>query len=191
MIQSALRVSYTSPKVMHWITELLIWLFDTNNEDPEFPAKAESIAAQATKRNFLDDKNYKLGVKTPHIVFNFLDYLLWKKNKTKYDKFVFEFRNSVEHWYPQNPSKDSFHRWDDKDTFGNLCIISRNVNSKFSNLSPESKMKSYGKFINNGSLKLRIMGEIIEKCSNNDWIETQCHKHENDMIDLLKVACKS
>lgn len=52
MIQSALRVSYTSPKVMHWITELLIWLFDTNNEDPEFPAKAESIAAQATKRNF-------------------------------------------------------------------------------------------------------------------------------------------
>lgn len=52
-------------------------------------------------------------------------------------------------------------------------------------------MKSYGKFINNGSLKLRIMGEIIEKCSNNDWTETQCHKHENDMIDLLKVACKS
>lgn len=191
MIQSALRVSYTSPKVMHWITELLIWLFDTNNENSEFPAKVESIAAQATKRNFLDGKNYKLGVTTPHIVFNFLDYLLWKKHKTKYDKFVFEFRNSVEHWYPQNPSKDSFHRWDDKDTFGNLCIISRNVNSKFSNLSPESKLKSYGKFIKNGSLKLRIMGEIIEKCSNNDWIETQCQKHENEMIDLLKVACKS
>lgn len=27
MIQSALRVSYTSPKVMHWITDLLLWLF--------------------------------------------------------------------------------------------------------------------------------------------------------------------
>ena len=26
MLQSALRVSYTSPKVMHWITQLLLWL---------------------------------------------------------------------------------------------------------------------------------------------------------------------
>ena len=33
MIQSALRVSYTSPKVMHWITQLLIWL--TQNEEDE------------------------------------------------------------------------------------------------------------------------------------------------------------
>ena len=28
MIQSALRVSYTSPKAMHWITRLLIWLLE-------------------------------------------------------------------------------------------------------------------------------------------------------------------
>lgn len=82
MIQSALRVSYTSPKVMHWITELLLWLF--NNDDDQNPKlidAAELIAAQATRRNFLDRGNYKLGVQTPHIVFNFLDYLLWKNDK--------------------------------------------------------------------------------------------------------------
>ena len=46
---------------------------------------------------------YEMGVNTPHIVFNYLDYLLWKDNVEKYNDFSFEFRNSVEHWYPQTP----------------------------------------------------------------------------------------
>lgn len=190
MIQSALRVSYTSPKVMHWITDLLIWLYNNKNKAPQLTDKAEFIAAQAIKNNFLNESDYKLGVKTPHIVFNFLDYLLWKSNKKEFDDFEFEFRNSVEHWYPQNPSDGSFEPWNDKDTFGNLCIISRSVNSKFSNLSPESKMKSYGKMVNKGSLKLRIMGNIIQNSSNENWIMTQCQKHEDKMINLLKEACE-
>ncbi len=191
MIQSALRVSYTSPKVMHWITELIQWLFNFDNEDAQFAqlTKAvENIAARAIKENFLDGEDYKLGVSTPHIVFNFLDYLLWKKDKKTYSDFVFEFRNSVEHWYPQNPSDGSFDSWSEKDTFGNLCIISRSVNSKFSNLSPESKMKSYGKMVKKGSLKLRIMGSIIEEGSNDKWIKTQCREHEEEMIEILKEA---
>lgn len=188
MIQSALRVSYTSPKVMHWITELVLWLFK-NDETAQLINKAEEIAARATRENFLDGEDYKLGVTTPHIVFNFLDYLLWKNNKNIYSDFEFEFRNSVEHWYPQNPSDGSFDSWDDKDTFGNLCIISRNVNSKFSNLSPESKMKSYSKMVKKGSVKLRIMGDIIEKGSNDQWIKTQCHEHEEEMIKVLSEAC--
>ena len=189
MIQSALRVSYTSPKVMHWITELVLWLFE-NDEVALLTNEAEDIAALATKENFLDGKDYKLGVTTPHIVFNFLDYLLWKNNNNKYSDFEFEFRNSVEHWYPQNPSDGSFESWNDKDTFGNLCIISRSVNSKFSNLSPESKMKSYGKMVEKGSLKLRLMGEIIQQNSNDDWIENYCKKHEEEMISILENACR-
>jgi uncharacterized protein with ParB-like and HNH nuclease domain len=189
MLQAAMRVSFTSPKVMHWITELVLWLFK-NDEVALLTNEAEGIAALATKENFLDEKDYKLGVTTPHIVFNFLDYLLWKNNKNKYSNFEFEFRNSVEHWYPQNPSDGSFESWNDKDTFGNLCIISRSVNSKFSNLSPESKMKSYGKMVEKGSLKLRLMGEIIQQNSNDDWIENYCKKHEEEMISILENACR-
>ena len=45
MIQSALRVSYTSPKVMHWITELLVWLFNNNEtERYKLTDEAERIA---------------------------------------------------------------------------------------------------------------------------------------------------
>lgn len=189
MIQSALRVSYTSPKVMHWITELLLWVLDDSNTPAELTTAAERIAARATKENFLDKKDYELGVKTPHIVFNFLDYLLWKKDKISYADFEFEFRNSVEHWYPQNPSDGSFSEWEEVDTFGNLCIISRNVNSKFSNLSPKSKMQSYDKLVEKGSIKLRIMGELIKGCSNDDWATGgKCKEHQEAMIETLENA---
>ena len=190
MIQSALRVSYTSPKVMHWITRLLEWLFDDETVLPKLTDEAERIAAEAVQQGFLDSGDYELGVQTPHIVFNYLDYLLWKEDKRKdkkYTDFVFEFRNSVEHWYPQHPSEGSFEAWDGRDTFGNLCIISRSVNSKFSNLSPESKMKSYERMVKKGSLKLRRMGEIIKtKNSNQDWRDRACQEHEEEMIRILE-----
>ena len=188
MIQSALRVSYTSPKVMHWITRLLEWLFDEETVLPKLTDEAERIAAEAVQEGFLDEGDHELGVQTPHIVFNYLDYLLWKEGKEKYKDFVFEFRNSVEHWYPQHPSEGTFEVWDGIDTFGNLCIISRSVNSKFSNLSPESKMKSYKKMVQKGSLKLRIMGDIIEGSSSEKWRQSECAKHEEKMISLLCEA---
>lgn len=186
MIQSALRVSYTSPKVMHWITELLVWLFDNKTVLPKLSDEAERIAAEAVQ-TFLKAGEYKLGVQTPHVVFNYLDYLLWKKNKEKYEDFVFEFRNSVEHWYPQHPPKDTIEIWDRVDTFGNLCIISRSVNSKFSNLPPESKMQTFERMVQRSSLKLRIMGNIIKKGGGNqDWVKHACQEHEEEMLELLK-----
>lgn len=200
MIQSALRVSYTSPKVMHWITELLVWLFDDESELPKLADKAECIAAEAVAEGFFEkaleemgaydlqeykSEDYAFGVRTPHIVFNYLDYLLWKSDKEAYKDFVFEFRNSVEHWYPQHPSDGTIEPWDGRDVFGNLCIISRSVNSKFSNLSPKSKMTSYKKMVQKGSLKLRIMGDIIEGCSNEDWKLSKCAEHEIEMISIL------
>ena len=205
MIQSALRVSYTSPKVMHWITELLVWLFDDESELPELSDRAERIAAEAVAEGFFEksleemgaydlqeykSEDYAFGVRTPHIVFNYLDYLLWKSDKEAYKDFVFEFRNSVEHWYPQHPSDGTIEPWDGRDVFGNLCIISRSVNSKFSNLSPESKMKSYKKMVQKGSLKLRIMGDIIEGGSSEKWRQSECAKHEEEMISLLCEAVR-
>lgn len=189
MIQSALRVSYTSPKVMHWITRLLEWLFDDETVLPKLTDEAERIAAEAVQEGFLDEGDYELGVQTPHIVFNYLDYLLWKEDNRKdkkYTDFVFEFRNSVEHWYPQHPSEGSSEAWDGRDTFGNLCIISRSVNSKFSNLLPGSKMMSFERMVQRGSLKLRIMGNIIKGCSDQDWRDRACHEHEKEMIRILE-----
>ena len=208
MIQSALRVSYTSPKVMHWITRLLECLCDAKLKLPKLADKAEHIAAEAVAEGFFEKsleemgaydlqkykpEDYAFGVGTPHIVFNYLDYLLWKKAKKTHKDFVFEFRNSVEHWYPQHPSDGSIEPWDERDVFGNLCIISRSVNSKFSNLSPASKMDTYRGMVQKGSLKLRKMGEIIDKLRKTEkpgvaaklWRQSECAKHEKEMIRLL------
>ena len=208
MIQSALRVSYTSPKVMHWITRLLECLFDAKLKLPKLADKAERIAAEAVAEGFFEkaleemgaydpqeykSEDYAFGVRTPHIVFNYLDYLLWKKAKKTHKDFVFEFRNSVEHWYPQHPSDGTIEPWDGRDVFGNLCIISRSVNSKFSNLSPASKMDTYRGMVQKGSLKLRKMGEKIDKLRKTEkpgvaaklWRQSACAEHEKEMISLL------
>lgn len=203
MIQSALRVSYISPKVMHWITILLYWLSENDckntNEEvlAEYDAEIEDIAASAVIDNFFDvDSNdgYEMGVNTPHIVFNYLDFLIWKSDRKKYNDFDFEFRNSVEHWYPQNPSEGTFEQWSDGvDRFGNLCIVQRSINSKFSNMSPEAKKTTFCRMIAKGSLKLRKMSELTEKKGRQSasvyWREEACEEHEDEMISILKEAC--
>lgn len=200
-IQSALRVSYTSPKVMHWITELLKWLSKDNYSNidrmAEYCGVAESVAIDAVRKNFFEeckDGSYAMGVETPHIVFNYLDFLIWKSNRNLYAGFNFEFRNSVEHWYPRNPSEGTFELWEDGvDQFGNLCIIQRNVNSKFSNMSPEAKKSTFKEMIDKGSLKLRRMSDLTEKHGDKSasmyWRETAYKDHEKEMISMLSQAC--
>jgi len=191
MLQAALRVSYTSPKVMHWITGLLIWLSQNvknlDAEIPYFTDVIEEIAKQPV-REFIDDGNYSLGVNTPHIVFNYLDFLLWRKDRNI--EFEFEFRNSVEHWYPRNPSEGTFDRWEDEvDRFGNLCLIQRNINSRFSNMSPEAKKSTFKDMVKKGSLKLRIMSDLTQGANASmQWKEALYAEHERQMLDLLRAS---
>ncbi|MBR6863880.1 MAG: DUF262 domain-containing protein [Bacteroidales bacterium] len=199
MIQAALRVSYTSPKVMHWITGLLSWLAGKDNVYSlnKYCEVAEQIAQRSIIENFFNQCEtgiYTLGVGTPHVVFNYLDYLIWKSDRNKYKDFTFEFRNSVEHWYPRHPSESEIKIWKDGvDRFGNLCIIQRNVNSKFSNLPPEGKKTSFKSMIEKGSLKLRLMSEMTtpsgDLSASQNWKNKVCEEHEKKMIQILSEAC--
>lgn len=199
MLQACLRVSYTSPKVMHWITNLLKWLYEKNEENDlmnsfnEFKEKIEEIAKEGC-RAFLKEGDYNKGVATPHIVFNYLDYLLWERQGCK-ENFTFEFRNSVEHWYPQNTTEGTFEKWEHGeglDSFGNLALMQIDNNATLSNIPPSAK-NSYEDIINNGSLKLRIMAEQTKpkKRKNVDkyWKTKGYILHENEMIKILKEAC--
>lgn len=188
MLQSCLRVSYTSPKVMHWITDLLTALMKEPRlaGSEAFVSTVEACAKGAVSE-FIEAGDYSLGVNTPHIVLNYLDYLIWSRDKRRYDDFVFEFRTSVEHWYPQNPSDDTFVRWEEVDRFGNLCLVQRNVNSKFSNLNPVAKNLTYQKMIAKGSLKLQEMSRLTQGVD--DWKGGICQRHEEDMLGLLREAC--
>ncbi len=200
MLQSCMRVTYTSPKIMHWITTVLRWLYDNNCSNlkriGELAVIEEDFIRRSVQNDFLSQGDFERGVETPNLVFNYLDYLLWKDDTVLIDgkeSFIFEFRNSVEHWYPQNPSDKTFDRWDKVDRFGNLCIIQRSVNSRFSNMSPCAKKDTYGNkaasqsMIWNGSLKLRLMAEATH--DDNSWREKDCEDHEEKMLKILREAC--
>lgn len=88
----------------------------------------------------------------------------------------------------------AFEQWKDGvNQFGNLCIVQRNVNSKFSNMSPEAKKSTFKEMISKGSIKLRIMSELTEKGEDKVaslyWKDTLYKEHESDMIKMLCTAC--
>ena len=96
MLQACLRVSYTSPKIMHWITESIKWL--VNNDNYKKINAFENIIEDFVKseiREYIDKQSkngdaFKQGIETPHILLNYLDYLLGKDNKKEYYDFKLE-----------------------------------------------------------------------------------------------------
>lgn len=192
MLEACLRVSYLDPKSMHWVTRLLEYLVENNILSAEgIVGKLDEMAKEDVK-TFLENGNYDLGVATPHIVFNYLDYLLWTRQdeidevfQTKgiAKGFAFEYRSSVEHWYPQTPPNGV--EWTEVNRFGNLCILRGDINSKFSNLFPKSKQLNREQYIKleHQSLKLRIMAKITEL---NDWDKGSCAEHEKMMLRVLR-----
>lgn len=217
-IEACLRVSYTNPKVMHWITNLLTWLYN-NNENGQ--CKMEGLLeeargiARAEAKKFIQGGNFNQGVLTPNVVLNYLDYLLWLNRgdlskRPGYEHlgndfpFDFEFRDSVEHWYPQHPDMEGegCAEWSTIDNqhgvvdrFGNLALLPSNVNAHFSNQPPAGKC-GYEAKICGGSLKLRVMAQLTENPScqgcqdrNLQWRNVECERHETEMLEILRQDC--
>lgn len=185
MLQSMLRVTYTSPLVMHWVTDYLAWLYFNMDEydSVEAAEKLESIA-KIQVRKYIENGDYSIGLNTSHIVFNYLDYLLWMETETD---FQFEFRNSVEHWYPQHPI-DSNVRWDEStlNHFGNLCLVSSGLNSKFSNNLPLAKKANFRDGIKGQSLKLQRMADATDAVD--AWTEKTAIAHGREMLAKIEQA---
>ncbi|MPM22911.1 hypothetical protein SDC9_69371 [bioreactor metagenome] len=190
-LQSCLRVTYTSPKTMHWISLVLSKLI--NNEDTNILHTLENYCRDKIKSS--DYKSSK-GFSIERIVFTYLDYLLYKKGYSYKNvdlikdsiknEWEFQFRNSIEHFYPQNPLDENYYEiWgrDDLDSFGNLALITTSGNSKFSNLPPEGKINSYKDVIKQ-SLKLIIMKEMILE-NGGKWSKEISEKHKKEMFKII------
>ena len=143
-----------------------------------------------------DKSVFDRGVNTPNYVFNFLDFVLWY-NEThgtgcgvNASNFDFKYRNSVEHFYPQNPNEREGHKRLDSEilnNFGNLCIMSRGHNSLRSNLTPNSKIGEFGS--TDQSLKFELMQQMtIDK---NGWGTVQIKEHGEKMKEILTDFIKS
>lgn len=118
---------------------------------------------------------FDIGTAVPNFIFNLLDYKLWKKEEDK--DFEFTYRDSVEHFYPQNPI--SGKSVENVDSFGNLCLITSDMNSRLNNLLPSAKRDIWNASKSQPSIKLSKMLEI------NDWNENAIKKHKADMLKVL------
>ncbi|QYA39782.1 DUF262 domain-containing HNH endonuclease family protein [Macrococcoides caseolyticum] len=186
VLQSALRVTYVSPKAMHWITFVLKNLLNENKKESDVIQILEDYCRESVRKS--DYKN-KRGFQREHIVFNYLDYLLYrdgyedeqKQVITKLSNWEFQFRNSIEHFYPQHPlNGDVWDEHGELNSFGNLALISVSGNSKFSNRIPEEKAKV--EHIVNQSLKLEIMAHITKKSG---WGKEKVKCHCDEMIAII------
>lgn len=121
-----------------------------------------------------------------NLVFNYLDYLLWRDNTkrdSKLKNFEFTFRSSVEHYYPQNPMQ-GFDILEDTNlnSFGNLCLISSSKNSRLSNYMPTAKKEHYAGQNTIDSIKQYIM---MNEYSSEHWKADSIEDHNNKMISIL------
>ncbi|MEE1503223.1 MAG: DUF1524 domain-containing protein, partial [Acutalibacteraceae bacterium] len=185
MLQSCLRITYTAPKTMHWITVILYNLIQSD-------CKCDLInLLENYCRTKVKNSNYKnmSGFGIERIVFTYLDYLLyWLNNKGEIDvgginmnAWQFQFRSSIEHFHPQH--SDNAIKWDDKylNCFGNLALITVSGNSKFSNAEPRSKA-TYENIVQQ-SMKLVIMADLA-----NDeigWTKEKAIAHGEEMMRIL------
>lgn len=119
------------------------------------------------------------GTAVPNFIFNLLDYKLWKKekDKDKYKDFEFTYRDSVEHFYPQNPI--SGKPVENVDSFGNLCLITSDMNSRLNNLLPSAKRDIWNASKSQPSIKLSKMLETKE------WDEEAIEMHKKKMLEVL------
>lgn len=188
-LQSCLRITYTSPKTMHWISLALESLM--NDENRDILKVLEKYCKKKVK-----ESNYEKaeGFGFERIVFTYLDYILYRDGYSYRghqiisplkDDWQFQFRNSIEHFYPQHPvDSEPSMKWEPEDLngFGNLALITVSGNSKFSNLPPEGKVNSYPSVIQQ-SLKLKIMKEMMHT-NDGVWNKEISDTHKDEMFSM-------
>ncbi|GAA3934456.1 DUF262 domain-containing protein [Chitinophaga oryziterrae] len=204
MLQSMFQASFTSNNYKNWLQTVLA-LFK------ESPAKDEITFNSALLKISQDifsqtSKNLENGTDTPIYLFNYLDFRLWQiykaLNDSTYDKsyvsdevliqikenagvfnnFRFRQNNSVEHVAPQRPDTDHNHHVHNLDNFGNLCLISRSSNSKYSNAVFESKKEYFEADVKENRVESLKQTLIF---SHQKWKDNEILKHGGDMINIL------
>jgi len=125
-----------------------------------------------------------------NLVFNFLDYIIWNKLDVGDEgvDFEFTFRSSVEHYYPQNPIGEK--PMDDENalhSFGNLCLISHQKNSKLNHHLPSAKKNYYSKLNSKNGLAYDSLKQYVmmNEYDADTWDAHRIEDHHKKMVDKL------
>ena len=192
-LQASMRTTFTSPKTMHWITEVIKLPLGKLESADNIISVLEKYCCDQLGKGLKKGLEEYEGFDVPRLMFTYLDYILWRDNYIdKGYKWKIGFRTSIEHFSPQHPA-DGKAPWDgDKlNGFGNLALISVESNSKFSNLAPGAKISTYESVFEQ-SPKLQLMKKMTLD-NRNVWTPEESEKLATQMYDILssEIKCKA
>ncbi len=180
LLESCLRVTYTSPKTMHWISRVLASV----NKEQDGNFLITILEKYCCQKIEASDYRNRRGFSIDRIVFTYLDYLLAKERSSEFSNFQFQFRNSIEHFFPQHPiNEDNSVTVENRDMLGNLALITVSANSKFSNRFPIEKVEHFPNVIEQ-SPKLKVMSDLVKKYDRK-WDNDCVKEHHDSMLSLL------
>jgi len=161
-LEAALQVSNAVQRYKEWVYAILSASAEERGNGNRLLRLLEDFAAarirdaeeywRAQGRDF-----FRLGLQTPRLLLNLIDYLMWKSSEEhrdgKFDfavprSFVFNYNNSIEHHHSQHddtskPWKAKVAGVDLKDDIGNLYLTSTSENSSMGKHSTKEKVSMF------------------------------------------------
>jgi hypothetical protein len=129
-----------------------------------------------------------MGTYFPHYWFYKLEFVLWDKYQNNKDErwkdFKLTAKNSVEHISPQSQKETDTNKVtaDMLNKFGNLSLVSRSINSEYSNLPYNEKRQ---RFKNNNSIKLDSLKMALIYEGHETWNDAIALAHETEMKKVM------
>ncbi len=195
----------------YWLTPYLKYLLDNKGQcsfkylkylDNHLLCSSDTESLIVRTRKFLERFDYSNsnvydtsllkkaeGTSFPHYLFYKLEFVLWYTLKDSKDErwknFKFTAKNSVEHISPQTQKDTDTNTVSEAmlNHFGNLSLVSRSINSEYSNLPFNEKRQ---RFVNNNRVKLdSLKMDIIY--TNYTWSDNLAQQHQDDMIKYMET----
>ena len=202
MLQSLLEVSGKQT----WVAEFLYKRNRPGGEANNIAILKEIIKADATmkalikrKENVKVPNELRYGCLASRLVINVIDFLFWKKWEKGEEEgnpadcgFVFRYRNSIEHFYPQNEKWVGDDQWDEADkekaldNIGNLYLVTGEQNSTLSRNRPRVKIQYWNKHEREMTPKQRRMYYTEDGKPREGWTAEDSLRHAEVCWKLLR-----
>ena len=160
----------------------------TWNSIPQYLQNIPSVSTFQT-----EDYIESLGTKFPHYWFYKIEFVLWYYRQTlnkdgEWKNYKMTARNSIEHIGPQNPRDKNDKVCETMiDTMGNLVLVTRSINSEYSDKAYRIKKSMFEDKKNKGSLD-SLKSDIIY--SEDLWNDEKAKLHHQFIIELLEKYFK-
>jgi hypothetical protein len=194
----------------YWLTPLLSYLLNHPDKNPDsFLRRLDNRLLCSTDNRplvqrsaeFLRDENYSPplidiaaeltkpeGVRFPHYWFYKLEFVLWDTNHlglsaAERNAFRMTAKNSVEHISPQHAQSVDLDTVSPEilDTFGNLALVSRSLNSEYGNKPYNEKQRHFENHNRERIDSLKMAAIYRSKT----WGDSEAGVHQQEMIEVL------